>query len=302
MSLPVFVHPFAAPEALVTVAPATLARQGSAAADSLELELDRRRWVLLLAFALGTFLLVPLEEYVAGGLLWLLALVLVLRDPVAALRRRMGVLLGCVALLAATPINTELEPIKLLTLGGPFLAVILVPALVLARTDPGVIRYRVWPRRFRWLDLFYVAISVPAAWFVLDWYFGVNPYMPQQWPLPSEQDDASMTFLFWGINGVGVWDELFFVNTVFAVLRSLFRFRVANMVQAVVYMSVLFDMAFIGIGPVLVYFFALTQGSMFEESENLLYVLLVHLIVDYFLYWEIVSGHYPFYVRTGILH
>lgn len=278
------------------------AASDSAAAHSLELRLDLPRWILLLSFALGTFLLVPGEQFVVGGALWSLSLVLALRDPNAALRRRMGVLLGCVALLALAPIDTQLEPIKFLTLGGPFLAVIVVPALVLARTDPGVIRYRFWPRRFRWLDLFYVVVSVPLAWLVLDWYFEFNPFMPFQWPLPPEQDDASMTFLFWGINGVGVWDELFFVNTVFAVLRSLFRLRVANLVQAVVYMSILYDMAFIGIGPVLVYLFALTQGSMFEESENLLYVLVVHLIVDYFLYWEIVSGHYPLYVRTGILH
>ena len=52
----------------------------------------------------------------------------------------------------------------------------------------------------------------------------------------------------------------------------------------------------------LVYLFALTQGSMFEESENLLYVLVVHLIVDYFLYWEIIAGHYPGYLRTGLFH
>ena len=272
------------------------------AESSLALDLTPARWAMLLTFAAATFLLIPVEQYAAGGAAWIASLVLVLRDESAALRRRMGVLLGCVALLAITPINTDLQPIKFLTLGGPFLLVIIVPAVILAKTDPGVIRYRFWPTKFRWLDVFYVAISIPLAWLVLDWYFGFNDWMHTQWPLPAQQDDDAMTFLFWGINGVGVWDELFFVNTVFAILRSLFRFRIANTFQAVVYMSVLYDMAFAGIGPVLVYLFALTQGSMFEESENLLYVLVVHLIVDYFLYWEIVSGHYPDYVRTGILH
>ena len=66
--------------------------------------------------------------------------------------------------------------------------------------------------------------------------------------------------------------------------------------------AVLFDMAFAGIGPLLVYLFAITQGSMFEESENLLYVLVVHLIVDYFLYWEIIAGHYPGYTQSGLFH
>ena len=47
---------------------------------------------------------------------------------------------------------------------------------------------------------------------------------------------------------------------------------------------------------------AITQGAMYERSKVLLWVLLVHLIVDYFLYWQIVTGHYPDYVQTGILH
>ena len=99
--------------------------------------------------------------------------------------------------------------------------------------------------------------------------------------------------LFVGINSVGIWDELFFVNVSFAVLRSLFRFRTANAIQAVLYTSVLYDMAFTGIGPFIVYLFAWTQGAMFEESENLLFVLVVHLIVDAFLISAIVGFHYP---------
>jgi hypothetical protein len=230
------------------------------------------------------------------------SLLVAMTDPEHALRRRMGVLLACVAILALAPINTDTQPIKFLSLGGSFLAVLLLPAIVLARTDPGVIRYRFWPRRLRWLDLFYVVISIPITMFVLDWYFGFNEFMPFQWPLPQDPEPQAMGRLFWGINGVGVWDELFFVNTSFAILRSLFSFRIANPVQAVLYTALLFDMAFAGIGPLLVYLFALTQGSMFEESENLLYVLVVHLIVDYFLYWEIVAGHYPGYVQSGLFH
>jgi hypothetical protein len=266
------------------------------------LRLTKLRAALLLSYAAATVLLVPLEWYLPGAAAGFLCAWLCWRDPSPSLRRRMGVLLLCTAILAAAPIDTDTRPIKFLTLGGSFLACVILPAVLLRRSDPGVIRFRLWPRRFRWLDIFYLIISVPLAHWVLAWYFRVNPYMPQQWPLPPEPDDLSMTRLFWGINGVGVWDELFFVNTVYAVLRSMFTFWVSNLVQAVVYTSVLNHMAFIGIGPILVYLFALTQGSMFEESENLLYVIVVHLIVDYFLYWEIVMGHYPTYVQTGFFH
>jgi hypothetical protein len=63
----------------------------------------------------------------------------------------------------------------------------------------------------------------------------------------------------------------------------------------VIYTAVLYDMAFTGIGPILVFIFALTQGTMFEESENLVYVILVHLIVDAFLFSGIVDFYYPGY-------
>jgi hypothetical protein len=257
---------------------------------------------MLLLFAAATVLLIPLEWFVAGGVAWLASLALAWRDPEPRVGRRMAVLLGCLVVLSLAPINTSTEPIHFLTLGLPFLAVVLVPALILRRTDPRVISYRIIPQKFRWLDIFYVIISIPLSYFILKGYFHVSSHMPFQWPLPSTPDDDAMTWLFWGINGVGVWDELFFVNTVYAVLRSLFVFRVANATQAVVYTSVLYHMAFTGIGPFVVYFFAWTQGSMFEESENLLYVLAVHLIVDFFLYHAILQGHYPGYVTRGIIH
>jgi hypothetical protein len=277
-------------------------RLTTAAERSLSLSLNPRRGLVLGSFAAAAWLLIPQESWWAGAACWVVSLVAALSDSEPALRRRMGVLLGCVALLALAPISTDTRPVKFLTLGGSFLAAVVLPAIILGRTDPGVIRFRFWPRRFRWLDLLYVAISIPLAAWVLNWYFDFNPFMPWQWPLPEEPETSAMDRLFWGINGVGVWDELFFVNTSFAILRSLFPLRVANPAQAVLYTAVLFDMAFAGIGPALVYLFALTQGSMFEESENLLYVLIVHLIVDYFLYWEIVTGHYPGYLRTGLFH
>ena len=52
-------------------------------------------------------------------------------------------------------------------------------------------------------------------------------------------------------------------------------------------------MAFTGVGPIVVYAFALTQGAMYERSRCLLYVLIVHLIVDAFLVFAILQYHYP---------
>ncbi len=248
----------------------------------------------LVAFCAATVLLIPLEIPLAGVPAWVLAAYLCLREGDRRFTRRMLVLLGAVAVLGVAPINTDTSTPHFTLLASIFLAVILIPYLILKRTDPGVIRYQLFPTRFRWLDLFYVAISIPLAWGAFELYFKVvSPEVPFNWALPPDPVAEQTWRLFAGINGVGIWDELFFVNTVFAVLRSIFPFRIANLGQAVVYTAVLYDMAFTGLGPFLIYVFALTQGSMFEESENLLYVLIVHLIVDYFLLAGILHAYYP---------
>jgi membrane protease YdiL (CAAX protease family) len=121
----------------------------------------------------------------------------------------------------------------------------------------------------------------------------MSPEVPFNWVLPTTPDNTELFKLFMGINGVGIWDELFFVNTCYAILRSLFPYRVANAAQAVIYMSILYDMAFTGWGPVFIYILALTQGAMYERSKVLIWVLIVHLIVDYFLFQIIVDSYYP---------
>ena len=117
--------------------------------------------------------------------------------------------------------------------------------------------------------------------------------MPFNWTLPSEPNGSELFKLFMGINAVGIWDELFFINICYAVMRSLFSYRVANIGQSVIYVSVLYDMAFSGWGPLFILLLALSQGAMYERSKVLLWVLIVHLIVDYFLFQIIVEAYYP---------
>ena len=242
---------------------------------------------------LAVVFLIPVPILVVGIPAFLVALALALRDPEAALRRRLSVLLGCVAILAICDINTSLSTANFLQVGIPFALVVILPPLIFRKRDPGVIRYRFLPVHWRKADIIYTILSVPLAWGILKGYWAINPDIYQNWSMAEEFDEGEVKRLFLGINMVGIWDELFFVNTVFATMRSLFSFRVANFLQAVVYTAVLYDMAFTGIGPLLVFAFAWTQGSMFEKSEGLIWVLIVHLIVDFFLVAFIVGSHHP---------
>ena len=223
-----------------------------------------------------------------------LALGLACLPKVASSRRvRLGLLFGVVGLLALAPIHTDRSNAHFLQLGAFFAAVVLIPSMVMrARGEP--IDWRFWPRRFSWLDIFYVALTVPLAWGVIrGYFFEISPFVPENWPMPQPYTEEGKWRLFVGINCVGIWDELFFINTVYALMRACFPKDVANLAQAVVYTAVLNDMAFTGIGPLVIYIFALTQGAMYERSRCLLYVLIVHLLVDAFLVAAILQYHYP---------
>jgi membrane protease YdiL (CAAX protease family) len=196
-----------------------------------------------------------------------------------------------IVILILSPISTNLSLPRMITLGLFLASVVLIPPLILKHND--VITFKFWPDRLDPIDIFYTFLSVPLAWGGFALYFYLSPEVPFNWKQPTTPDNLELFKLFMGINSVGIWDELFFINICFAVLRILFPFRIANPAQAVIYTSVLYDMAFTGWGPVFVGVLALTQGFMYERSKVLIWVLIVHLIVDYFLFQAIVEQYYP---------
>jgi len=228
---------------------------------------------------------------VAGGAcgLWF---ILLWRKMTGTERRAYLALALPLLLLALAPINTSLSLSHLLGLGTIFVSVLIIPTVLLK--DPELITFKFLPERIDPVDVLYTLVSIPLAWGMLKLYLGVlSPEVPFNWPQPSEPEGPELFKLFIGINGVGIWDELFFINISFAIIRSMFPMRIANPAQAVIYTTVLCDMAFTGWGPLFVGFLALTQGLMYERSRVLLWVLLVHLIVDYFLFQGIVTAYYP---------
>ena len=254
---------------------------------------ETKRLLALGCFTLGVPLVITLECWLTGLPLWALAAYLTWSTRDHSFQRRFGLLFASGLLLAFAPINTGTSNENFVVLGLPFLAVIVLPWLILRRTDPGVIVYRLLPSHFSWLEFAYVLLSLPLAWGGFWLYFRLSPEVPFNWPLPVVPNDASLLRLFIGINLVGIWDEVFFINTSFAILRSLFPFAWANLAQTVMYSSVLVDMAFRGWGLVFTAALAITQGFMFERSKAIAYVVAVHLIVDYFLFQAIVSAYYP---------
>lgn len=136
----------------------------------------------------------------------------------------------------------------------------------------------------------YLVIVVAAAYLILPWYF-ISTGVYLNWPAIHEPDEIVRLFI--GVNAVGIWDELFFICTVFSLYRRHFRLWQANLLQAMVFVSFLWELGYQSWGPLLTIPFALVQGAIFQLTKNLAYVITVHLTFDLVVFLVLVHGHNP---------
>jgi membrane protease YdiL (CAAX protease family) len=132
--------------------------------------------------------------------------------------------------------------------------------------------------------------AVPLlGWAILPFYF-IRSGAYQNWPVISDAGDLGRFFV--GVNAVGTWDELFFICTCFALLRRHFPVWQANLLQAVIFVSFLWELGYRSWGPLLTFPFALLQGYLFSKTRSLGYILAVHLLFDAIVFLAIVHAHH----------
>ncbi|WP_419144835.1 CPBP family intramembrane glutamic endopeptidase [Microbacterium binotii] len=141
--------------------------------------------------------------------------------------------------------------------------------------------------RFQWVWL--VAVLV-LGWLILPFYF-ISSGVYQNWPVVDTPDLIARLFV--GVGAVGIWDELFFICTVFALLRRHLPDPTANVLQAIVFVSFLWELGYRAWGPVLTIPFALLQGYIFLRTRSLAYVVTVHLLFDAVVFGVLVHAHNP---------
>ena len=136
----------------------------------------------------------------------------------------------------------------------------------------------------------YLLVVVALGYLVLPPYF-IGSGVYRNWPTVTHPGDIARLFL--GVNAVGLWDELFFICTVFALLRRHFSVGTANVLQAAVFVSFLWELGYRSWGPALTIPFALLQGYIFQRTRSLTYVVIVHLSFDLIIFMILVHAHTP---------
>lgn len=195
-------------------------------------------------------------------------------------------------IVSAIPLKAELDNLAMLrftlALGGAVLVPYAVSRWVYrdrAIRFPwrGGTRWKAW--QWAWLG----AVLV-LGWLILPFYF-ITSGVYLNWPVVDSPDLIARLFV--GVGAVGIWDELFFICTCFALLRRHFADGTANVLQAIVFVSFLWELGYQAWGPVLTIPFALLQAVIFLRTRSLGYVVTVHLLFDAVVFAVLVHAHNP---------
>jgi membrane protease YdiL (CAAX protease family) len=194
------------------------------------------------------------------------------------------------AIISTISVAADISYGNMLLMGTVLSLAVAVP-FVISRFGFGdrVIRFP-WRTRRRWTGVQwgYLLLVLLLGWSILPFYF-ITSGVYTNWPTVTMPDEIARLFV--GVNAVGIWDELFFICTVFALLRRHFPVWQANLLQSIVFVSFLWELGYQSWGPLLTLPFALLQGYTFTLTKSLTYVITVHLLFDLVVFLVIVYAH-----------
>lgn len=210
----------------------------------------------------------------------------------ASLTRDLALIALGMLIVSVIPLAAELDDLAMLRFTLALGGAVAVPYLVSRFLFKDRAISFPWRAHRRWGKLqwgWLVAVLV-LGWLILPFYF-ITSGVYQNWPVVDTPDLIARLFV--GVGAVGIWDELFFICTVFALLRRHFPDAVANVLQAIVFVSFLWELGYREWGPLLTIPFALLQGFIFVRTHSLAYVVTVHLLFDAVVFGVLVHAHNP---------
>ena len=209
-----------------------------------------------------------------------------------SLLRDLSLIAAGLLIVSAIPLKAELDDLAILRFAVALGGAVAVPYAISRWVyRDHAVRFP-WRGGGRWTTFqwtWLVAVLL-LGWLILPFYF-ITSGVYLNWPVVDTPDLIARLFV--GVGAVGIWDELFFICTCFALLRRHFPDWQANVLQAVVFVSFLWELGYQAWGPVLTIPFALLQGFIFMKTRSLAYVVTVHLLFDAIVFLVLVHAHNP---------
>ena len=209
-----------------------------------------------------------------------------------SLMRDLSLIAVGLLVVSSVPLAAELDNAAMLrftlALGG---AVVLPYVMSRFLYHDRAIRFP-WRAGGRWRPAQWVwlAAVLVLGWLILPFYF-ITSGAYLNWPVVDSAD--LITRLFVGVGAVGIWDELFFICITFVLLRRHLPDWAANVLQAIVFVSFLWELGYREWAPAFTIPFALLQGIIFLRTRSLGYIVTVHLLFDAVVFAALVHAHNP---------
>lgn len=223
--------------------------------------------------------------------------ILVLAAAIAAIqpdpaRRHFLISQGALLLVMLTPVNTGLDARHMIVMSLMLPLAVALPAIVSRKIfHDDIIRFpfrlgRRWYRN----EIIYIIGTLIVAYTLLPIYFA-NTGSYHNWTVVLKP--GPLLRLFYGTQILGLWDELFFINTILSLWRSHLPFWWANLAQATLFSTFLYQLAFHAWAPPLLFLFALSQGYIYKRTASLIYIITIHQTLDLVLYLALIHAYYP---------
>ncbi|ELT43969.1 CAAX amino terminal protease [Arthrobacter nitrophenolicus] len=197
------------------------------------------------------FLLFAREDRIFGFTLLAAALVLA-----GIISRRLLIDLALIAVgltaMSLVPITTDISTGHMAVMGTAMILAVGIPyAVSRFVTKDHAIRFPVrtgqpWTRAEKW----YLPAVLLIGYALMPVYM-IRTGVYNNWPAVSDADGIARLFL--GTNVLGIWDELFFICTAFTLLRRHLPDWQANLLQAVLFTSFLWELGFHAWAPFFIF-------------------------------------------------
>lgn len=186
------------------------------------------------------------------------------------------ILVGAI-IMVLTPINTATDLLHLIVMSSGMALALAIPYVISHRIfrDP-LIKFGLSFRRWTKLETTTVLFIISTTAICLYLYF-MTSSAHESWPLETPNDIA---IVFISIMLIGLWEEFFFIASVLAVFKRYLPFVWANLLQAAMFSSFLYQFGFRGWIVPFTFIYALYQGFVYQRFNNLTLNVVIHVVVD----------------------
>ena len=194
-------------------------------------------------------------------------------------------------ILWITPINTDISYIHMSQMWFFLFLAIFVPYYISNYIyKDNIISYKWNFKNINKLRVAYILLALIGSYFLIPFYL-IDTWAYLNWPNDISTDGIIRLFIW--TNSLWIWDELFFINIVLCIFRKHFAFWIANISQAILFCSFLYELWFIGWWFIMTYIFAILQWYIYHKTDSLWYVIIIHLTVDFILFLALIYSYHP---------